>query len=119
MRAVRGGKKKLIVAFHFQYANQAGWKCDDCRRNGLEKRRRCGWLNHETAGPERVIWARRQVSLTSCPKSFITPQSLALLEEYAVWRRLGNRTIDGLGARQVEAFLILDDEVSKERAQSG
>ena len=36
--------KKLIVAFHFQFSSQAGWRCDVCRRTGLEKKRRCGWL---------------------------------------------------------------------------
>ena len=24
--------KKLLVAFHFQFSNQAGWECDACRR---------------------------------------------------------------------------------------
>ena len=48
--AERGGTKKLIVAFHFQFANQAGWRCDACRRNGLEKKRRCGWLAARRGG---------------------------------------------------------------------
>ena len=43
VRAVGGREKKLIVAFHFQFSNQAGWECDACRRAGLEVRRRCGW----------------------------------------------------------------------------
>ena len=47
-RAERRRKKKLLVAFHFQFSNQAGWECDACRRSGLEIRRRCGWLGLPT-----------------------------------------------------------------------
>ena len=31
-RADAARTKKLIVAFHFQFSNQAGWRCDVCRR---------------------------------------------------------------------------------------
>ena len=30
--AKRPRTKKLIVAFHFEFSNQAGWKCDVCRK---------------------------------------------------------------------------------------
>jgi len=36
------------------------------------------------------------------------------LEEYLVRRKLGQRGIDGLGAREVEAFLILERELANE-----
>lgn len=66
--------------------------------------------------PARVVWARGTASSTVCPKSLITPQSMAWLEEYFVRRKLGQRGIDGLGAREVEAFLMLEHELSGEHA---
>ncbi len=65
-------KKKLIVAFHFQYANQAAWKCDSCRRGGLELKRRCGFI----------------------PAALETPGEFS--------------------AREVEAFVILEQEAQAE-----
>ena len=62
----------------------------------------------------RAVWARNSVVSTECPKSFITPQSIAWLEEYLVRRKLGQRGTDGLGAREVEAFLILEHELAEE-----
>jgi hypothetical protein len=38
---------------------------------------------------------------------------MAWLEEYLVRRKLGQRGIDGLGAREVEAFLILEHELAE------
>jgi hypothetical protein len=106
--------KKLIVALHFQFSNQAGWECDTCRKSGLEIKRRCGWLPRAAETPSRVIWARKKVATTVCPKSFITAQSMAWLEEYFVRRKLGQKGIGGLSARKVEAFLILEQELETE-----
>jgi len=59
-----------------------------------------------------VIWAKNSVATMVCPKSFVTAQSLAWVEEYLVRRKLGQRGIEGLGARGVEAFLILEHELA-------
>ena len=56
------------------------------------------------------MWARKHVSTNTCPKSFVTAQSLAWLEEFVVRRRLGQRWPEELGAREAEAFLILESE---------
>jgi hypothetical protein len=52
----------------------------------------------------------------SCPKSYITPESEGLVEEYLVRRRLGGLKFDELSARQVEAFLILEQACAAEAA---
>ena len=114
MRAERARKKKLIVAFHFQLANaefagRAGWDCESCRRNGLEVKRRCGFLPEERRGSPRIVWGRGQVQSQECPKSFVTGDSLALLEEYFVRRRLGIPDSMETEARKTDAFLILRD----------
>jgi hypothetical protein len=106
-------KKKLIVAFHFQYANQTGWKCDDCRRAGLETRRRCGWKSDLNPATERIVWARRQVSVQSCPKSFITADSLSLLDEFNLWK-LCPVDLRLKPARIAEGILYLENEFRAE-----
>lgn len=67
------------------------------------------------ATPERVVWARKQAASCECPKSFITAQSLAWVEEFLVRRRLGRWDPDRAGAREMEAFLILERELTGER----
>jgi hypothetical protein len=43
---------------------------------------------------------------------------MAWLEEYLVRRKLGQKGIDALGAREVEAFLILEHELTQTNAGS-
>jgi hypothetical protein len=112
VRTLGSRTKKLIVALHFQYSNPAGWECATCRRAGLEKKRRCGWKPEALQEPPRVVWARAGVAINTCPKSYITSQSMAWLEEYFVRRRFGRTQIEELGARDVEAFVILEHEMA-------
>ena len=116
MLAQRRPAKKLIVAFHFHlFSNQAGWECDACRKSGLEQKRRCGWLGLASDERGPVVWARRGVALTRCPKSTISAESEALVEEFFVRRRLGGTAFAQLSARQVEAFVILESALEEER----
>lgn len=114
MRVERGRKKKLIVAFHFQFANRAGWDCDACRKNGLETRRRCGFLPGEARGEPRLVWIRKRAQADECPKSMVTGESLSLLEEFFVYRRLGMVHGMEMPARKADAFLILREEMERE-----
>jgi hypothetical protein len=112
-------KKKLIVAFHFAIAsrqspNRAGWNCESCRRHGLEVKRRCGFLRSEERGEPRIVWGRGRTHTEECPISLVTGESLALLEEFFVRRRLGIADSLDLDARKVDAFLILRDEMERE-----
>lgn len=115
MRVERCRKKKLIVAFHFQVGNQAAWKCDVCRRNGLEQKRNCGWQKDGAKSPHPIVWARERAALTTCPKSYITPESLVLLEEFHVWKIMGLTNFHRLPARLVDAILVLETELALER----
>lgn len=119
MRIERARKKKLIVAFHFQLASaqladRAGWDCGHCRRTGLEKKRRCGFLPEEQRGEPRIVWGRKQVQSQECPKSFVTGESMALLEEFFVSTRLGIPSSLELRARTADAFLILREQRERE-----
>jgi hypothetical protein len=112
----RSRTKKLIVAFHFQFANQAGWECDACRKAGLEKKRRCGYLiGLPQSNNGSPVWARKRVAVETCPRSYVSAESHALVEEFLVLRRLGGLQATELSAKQVEAFAILESEFVREK----
>lgn len=85
-----------------------------CRKSGLEQSRRCGWLGNvdEPKGPP--VWAGKNVVLHTCPKSYVTSESQALVEEFLVRRRLGSINICELTAKQVEAFALLEKALTAE-----
>ena len=60
------------------------------------------------------MWGRRQVCSSECPKSFIRGESLALVEEFMVRRRLNVADTLELEARKVDAFLILREQMEQE-----
>lgn len=60
------------------------------------------------------MWGRKGARAEECPKSMITGESLALVEEFLVRRRLGIAQSVDLPARKVDAFLILQDEMERE-----
>jgi hypothetical protein len=62
------------------------------------------------------VWARRNVSVGACPKSYVTPESVGLLEEFLVRRQLGGLPCEELSARSAEAFVVLEREMNKEVA---
>jgi hypothetical protein len=100
-----------MVAFHFLRGNQAGWKCEQCRRQGLESRRRCGFLTERKRGPRRVVWARGGASTEECPKSAVTPASVEMVEQFFATRMGGTREMT---AREADAFVILERELRTE-----
>jgi hypothetical protein len=79
----------------------------------LEKRRRCGWLSKGAEDEGPPVWARNGVAVATCPKSFITAESTALLEEFLT-RRLLRIDPKGLSARQVDAYLVLEKAILAE-----
>ena len=117
MRPDRGRKKKLILAFHFQFSDQAKWKCETCRAAGLETKRRCGFTTRTAELPESVVWARKHMVATSCPKPLITAESAACLAEYYAWRFAGKRSHEELTARQLDAFSTLEREAMAEQPE--
>ena len=60
------------------------------------------------------MWGRKHAQTEECPKSFITGDSLALVEEFFVRRRLGVQDSLDTEARKVDGFLILRDEMERE-----
>jgi hypothetical protein len=61
-----------------------------------------------------IVWARGRTVLSTCPTSYITSESVALLEEFHVWKLLGTGSFYDLPARLVEAIFILENELTAE-----
>jgi len=80
----------------------------------LERRRRCGWLSDLEPGAEQLVWIRRNIGTASCPTSYITPESLTLLEEFHAWKLLGAGDMYNLPARTVDAIFVLERELRLE-----
>lgn len=69
----------------------------------------------ETTGSERVVWARGGLAVTRCPRSTVTAASEGVVEEFFVWKRLGAAAVGELSARQVEAFVVLENAMEREK----
>jgi hypothetical protein len=52
--------------------------------------------------------------VTICPKSYVSTDSEAFLEEYLFRHRFGGWNLSELTARQADAFLILQEAVKGE-----
>lgn len=64
--------------------------------------------------PARVVWARRSVAIESCPVSYVSPESLILIQEFEAWKLFGCNDVFSLPARTVEAFYVLEKELRAE-----
>jgi hypothetical protein len=95
-------------------SNQAGWECDACRKAGLETKRNCGWLGGRDEDRVRPVWVRKRVAISTCPKSYVTGDSLAAVEEFFGRKRVGGIRVEELSAKQVEAFAVLENEYLSE-----
>ena len=71
-------------------------------------------MPEDRRGEPRIVWGRKSARTDECPKSLITGDSLSLVEEFLVRRRLGFEKTGELTARKVDAFLILRDEMERE-----
>jgi hypothetical protein len=97
-------------------SNQAGWECDACRKYGLEVKRRCGFQGLQAQAVAGPVWLRGKVALNCCPKSYISAESEGMVEDFLVRRRMGGMDFRKLTARQVEAFLVLEQALTEELA---
>jgi hypothetical protein len=52
--------------------------------------------------------------LRTCPKSYISADSIGLVEEFAFRRRTGSIAVAELTARQAEAFALLEAALMEE-----
>lgn len=86
-----------------------------CRKSGLERRRRCGWLESSSdIATSSIVWARGRTSIATCPTSYVTSESAALLEEFYAWKLLGSEGFYHVPARLVEAIFVLENELRVE-----
>ena len=62
---------------------------------------------------------RKGVGTGTCPRSYVTAESVGLIEEFLVRRQLGGAACEEMPARKVEAFLVLERELARERTEGG
>jgi len=65
-----------------------------------------------------VVWSRHHVATEICPKSLISGQSLAWMEEFLLWRKLGQAWPQDMDTRKLEAFLILQEQMDAETSRA-
>jgi hypothetical protein len=61
-----------------------------------------------------LVWARGNAFTTTCPTSYISAESTALLEEFHAWKLLGAGDAYAMPARLVEAIFVLEKELRAE-----
>jgi hypothetical protein len=71
-------------------------------------------MTHDGGSIAPIVWVRGTVSLATCPTSYITSESMALLEEFHAWKLLGAGSVYDLPARLVEAIFVLENELRAE-----
>lgn len=81
--------------------------------------RRCGWLGYDKTEAERIVWARAGQKLSSCPRSYVSPESIAWLEGHRAGRLFGFGDVLGMPARDVDAFRVIENEREKESEHDG
>lgn len=85
-----------------------------CRRNGLDRKRRCGYLEPEQRGPSLTVWTGGGVGLTECPKPVITSFSVMCIEGFFASRLIRAERWDGVLAKVMDAWQVLAEELRKE-----
>jgi hypothetical protein len=71
-------------------------------------------MEHEGESRAAIVWARGKASLATCPTSYITADSITLLEEFHAWKLLGAGGVYEMPARLVEAIFVLENELRME-----
>lgn len=61
---------------------------------------------------------RKRVIATECPKSAVTAESLAWIEEFYAWKLSGGGDYRTWSARQWDAFSTLEQALTAERNDS-
>jgi len=57
---------------------------------------------------------RGDLVLFECPRSYVSAHSATFLESFTVWKHLGGKAAEERDAKEVEAFLVLEMELTKE-----
>jgi hypothetical protein len=63
---------------------------------------------------------RGRAASEECPKSFVTPESVEMLEKFLGWKFAGGGSLAELAAKEADAFIALEGEWRSEaEAASG
>jgi hypothetical protein len=53
----------------------------------------------------------------SCPKTFVSAQSLTWLDEFRYWQRLGGSGYLDAEAKKMDAFLLIEAELAAQKTE--
>lgn len=73
----------------------------------MEESRQCGWRGERQAGV-KAVWARYGSATNRCPKTVITADSVAWLDQWAIWRQTGRGVSAEWSAKDLEAMAVLE-----------
>ncbi|HSM79811.1 MAG TPA: hypothetical protein VLT57_19375 [Bryobacteraceae bacterium] len=62
-----------------------------------------------------MVWARKHAASERCPKTVITADSAAFLEAFHIWKVTASPIGGTVDAREVEALLLLEQELQAEK----
>lgn len=62
-----------------------------------------------------MVWSRNGAESTACPVSSISGRSVALLEEYELWKAMGRPIAREIEVTMLEAYTLLDREERRMR----
>jgi len=65
-----------------------------------------------------MVWGRRRVFLDTCPRSFVSAESIGLVEAFAAWKLVGSGDFASLPARTADAFCVLENELRAEMSNA-
>ena len=60
------------------------------------------------------MWVRKHVLVSECPKSYVSGESIAFVEDFSFRRRFGQMDPGKLTAREADAFMVLESELAGE-----
>jgi hypothetical protein len=66
-----------------------------------------------------VVWSRGGAFSEECPKSLVTPESIALLEGFYARKAWGGSRCDEMTAREADACALLEAEWRAETPKHG
>ena len=67
-------------------------------------------MPEEQRSAARLVWVKGRTGVQECPKSLVTAGSVALVEQFFVWKASGAGGWVELSARQADAFQALEEE---------
>jgi hypothetical protein len=71
--------------------------------------RNCAWINAAKPVNKKAVWVRKDTVSLQCPKSVISAQSKAFLQQFRWWKQFGGGFPWWVDAKTADALLVLEE----------